>query len=100
MNEPNTDDRLRDALHALADGVPSTPDDATSADYRRASAGWRRRYRRRRLVLAILIAIVFLAADAIALWALNRTNPDAYVIFSDPRPTVSSPAPVVRVGQP
>ena len=95
MNDPSTDERLRDALHALADGVP-----APAADYRRASAGWRRRYRRRRLVLAILIAIVFLAADAIALWALNRTNPDAYVIFSAPRPAVSSQAPVVRVGQP
>ena len=95
MNEPSTDDRLRDALRAVADGVPAAP-----ADFRRASAGWRRRYRRRRLVLAILIAIVFLAADAIALWALNRTDPDAYVIFSDPRPVVSSQAPVVRVGQP
>jgi hypothetical protein len=51
-------------------------------------------------VLAVLIAIVFLAADVIALWALNRTNLDAYVICSDPRPPVSSPAPVVRVGQP
>jgi ferric-dicitrate binding protein FerR (iron transport regulator) len=100
VNEPSTDDRLRDALQALADGVPPAPDDSASGDYRRASAGWRRRYRRRRLVLAVLIAVVFLAADAIALWALNRTNPDAYVIFPDPRPAVSSHAPVERVGQP
>lgn len=95
MTELSTDDRLRDALQALAAGVP-----AASGDYRRASAGWRRRYRRRRLVLAILIAIVFVAADAIALWALNQTNPDAYVIFSDPEPPATSPAPVVRIGQP
>jgi hypothetical protein len=95
VNQPSTDDRLRDALAALAAGVP-----ADSGDYRCASAGWRRRYRRRRLVLAILIAIVFLAADLIALWALNQTNPDAYVIFSDPKPAASSHAPVVRVGQP
>lgn len=95
MNVPSTDDRLRDALQALATGVP-----AASDDYRRASAGWRRRYRRRRLVLAILAAIVFLAADAIGLWALNQTDPDAYVIFSDPKPPPSNHAPVVRVGQP
>jgi hypothetical protein len=95
VNDPSTDDRLRDALHAVADGVP-----AASADYRRASAGWRRRYRRRRLVLAILIAIVFLAADAIALWALNQTNPDAYVIFSNPGTPATSQTSVVRVGQP
>jgi hypothetical protein len=95
VNEPSTDDRLRDALQTLATGVPET-----AGDYRRASAGWRRRYRRRRLRLAILIAIVLVAADAIALWALNQTNPDAYVIFSDPNPPPSSQAPIVRVGQP
>ena len=94
MNEPGTDDRLRDALQALAAGVPATPD-----DYRRASTGWRRRYRRRRLVLAILIAIVFVAADAIALWVLNQSNPDTPVIFSDPNLPASS-SPVVRIGQP
>ena len=48
------------------------------------------------MVLAVLIAIVFVAADAIALWALNQTNPDAYVVFSDPNPPPSSHAPVVR----
>jgi hypothetical protein len=95
VNEPGTDDRLRDALQTLAAGVP-----AASGDYRRASAGWRRRYRRRRLVLAILAGIVFLAADAIGLWALNQTDPDAYVIFSDPKPAPETPAPLVRVGQP
>jgi uncharacterized membrane protein YbhN (UPF0104 family) len=95
VSEPSTDDRLRDALAALASGVPEA-----SGDYRRASAGWRRRYRRRRLVLAILIAVVFVAADAIALWALNQTSSDAYVIFSDPHPPPGSQAPVVRVGQP
>ena len=95
MTEPSTDDRLRDALAAMASGVPESP-----ADYRRASAGWRRRYRRRRLVLAVLVLVVFLAADAIALWALNQTSPDSYVIFSDPHPPPSSQAPVVRVGQP
>jgi ferric-dicitrate binding protein FerR (iron transport regulator) len=100
VKEPSTDDRLRDALAALADGVPEAPRDPASGDYRRASAGWRRRYRRRRLVLAVLIAIVFVAADAVALWALNRTDPDSYVIFSVPDPPPSTQAPVVRVGQP
>jgi uncharacterized membrane protein YbhN (UPF0104 family) len=100
MNELGTDQRLRDALQAFADGVPAAPENSVSADYRRASAGWRRRYRRRRLVLAILSAFVFLAADAIGLWALNKADPDAHVIFSDPRPPVSSQVPVVGVGQP
>lgn len=95
MNEPSTDHRLRDALQAFADGVPSA-----SEDYRRASAGWRRRYRRRRLVLAILSAFVFLAADAIGLWALNQADPDVHVIFSDPNPPPNTQAPVFGVGQP
>lgn len=65
MNERSTDDRLRDALQALA----------------------------------VLIAVVFLAADAIALWALNQTSPDTPVIFSDPNLPAST-TPVVRIGQP
>jgi hypothetical protein len=47
----------------------------------------------------VLIAIVFVAADAIALRALNQSNPEAPVIFSDPDPSASR-TPVVRIGQP
>src|SRR5690606_9022090 len=57
VNDRGTDERLRDALQALAAGVPEAPE-----DYRAASSGWRRRERRRRLVLAVLAAVVFVVA--------------------------------------
>jgi hypothetical protein len=94
-DEPSTDERLRATLHALAAGVGEDP-----TAYRRASAGWRRRYRRRRLVLAILAAAVFTAADAVGLWALSQADPDTHVIFSDPRPAPVRPGPIDRLGQP
>jgi hypothetical protein len=108
VNEPSTDDRLRDALQALASGVPQkehAPDDP-GADFRAASSGWRRRERRRRLVLGALVALVLVLADIVGLWALNRTDPDSHVIFSDPQPTIGAPQlqptpePLVRAGQP
>jgi type VI protein secretion system component VasF len=101
VNESSTDDRLRDALQALASGVPQAPD-----DYRAASSGWRRRERRRRLILALLVALVLLLADIVGLWALNQTDPNSHVIFSDPRPTSvaprpqPTPQPLVQLGQP
>lgn len=101
MNEPSTDDRLRDALQALASGVPQAPE-----DYRAASSTWRRRERRRRLVLAVVAAAVLLLADIVGLWALNQSSPDAHVIFSDPQPVSVNPPqlhtsePLVRAGQP
>jgi hypothetical protein len=95
VNTPGTDERLREALGALAAGVQADP-----AAYRRASAGWRRRYRRRRLVLAILAAVVFAAADAVGLWALSQADPNTHVIFSDPVTRPAEPGPVDRIGQP
>lgn len=95
MNEPNTDDRLRETLSALAAGVHADP-----VAYRRASTGWRRRYRRRRLLLAILAAVVFTAADAVGLWALSQADPNTHVIFSDPRPVPAETGPTDRFGQP
>jgi hypothetical protein len=95
MNSSNTaEDRLREALDALATGVTADPD-----AYRRVSAEWRRRERRRRLVLAILVAVVFAAADAVGLWALNRADPGSHIIFDEPAP-VRQDSPVERVGQP
>jgi hypothetical protein len=95
VTTPDTDQRLREAFGALAAGVQADP-----GAYRRASAGWRRRDRRRRLVLAILAAVVFATADAVGLWALSQADPNTHVIFSDPsqRPTV--PEQVDRIGQP
>ncbi|HLU54544.1 MAG TPA: hypothetical protein VKZ81_03705 [Pseudonocardia sp.] len=95
MSTPGADERLREALDALASGVRVDPD-----AYRRASAGWRRRYRRRRLVLAILAALVFAAADAVGLWALSQADPNTHVIFSDPAHRPEAPAQVDRIGQP
>jgi hypothetical protein len=82
-----TEQRLRAAFGAVAREVHVEPDADT---YRRASAGWRRRYQRRRLVLGVLAAVVFAAADAVGLWALNNAQEPAGVIFSDPG---SVPAP-------
>jgi hypothetical protein len=95
MTTPGADERLREALGALAAGVRADPD-----AYRRASGGWRRRYRRRRLVLAILAAVVFAAADAVGLWALSQADPNTHVIFSDPVPRPAVPEQVDRIGQP
>jgi hypothetical protein len=95
MNPPGTDERLREAFDALAAGVRTDPD-----AYRRASAGWRRRDRRRRLILAILAALVFAAADAVGLWALSQADPNTHVIFSDPSHRPLEPGPVDRIGQP
>jgi hypothetical protein len=104
VNEPSTDDRLRDALQALASGVPQKQQ--APEDYRTASSGWRRRERRRRLILAVLVGLVLVLADVVGLWALNRTDPDGHVIFSDPQPALVAPQlqptaePLVRAGQP
>jgi hypothetical protein len=95
MSAPGADERLREAFDALAAGVQVDP-----AAYRRASAGWRRRYRRRRLVLAILAAVVFTAADAVGLWALSQADPNTHVIFSDPSQRPVAPEQVDRIGQP
>lgn len=89
----NTEERLRDALDTLAEGVQASPD-----AYRRARARWRRRERRRRLVLAILAAVVFALADGIGLWALNHARPNAHIIFDDSGRTEQRP--IGRVGQP
>jgi hypothetical protein len=95
MTTPGTDERLREAFDALAAGVRADP-----TAYRRVSAGWRRRYRRRRLVLAILAAVVFTAADAVGLWALSQADPNTHVIFSDPAHLPVAPWQMDRIGQP
>jgi hypothetical protein len=64
---PGTEEKLREALEALAGGVHAAPD-----AYRTARGGWLRRERRRRLVLAVLVTVVFLLATLIGLWVLNQ----------------------------
>lgn len=78
----NTEDQLREALDALANGVRPAPN-----AYRHVRGGWLRRERRRRVILAIVVAVVFAIADVIGLWALNHTSNDpAPIIFNDPTP--------------
>lgn len=69
---------LREALGTRASRLQPP-----ARSYRHASATWRRRERNRRLILAILTALIFTAADAVGLWALNHANTDSHVIFSD-----------------
>ncbi|MCX4703193.1 hypothetical protein OG252_46150 [Streptomyces sp. NBC_01352] len=72
-----TERELREALERLAGGVQAAPD-----AYRTARGEWLRRERRRRLVLAVLIAVVFTLATLIGLWVLNQAPADPGVIFS------------------
>jgi hypothetical protein len=88
----HAEQRLREALAARAARVrPDTP------AYPQVSASWRRRERKRRLVLAILTAAIFTAADAVGLWALNQANTGSHIIFSDP---TGGQVDVNRIGQP
>jgi hypothetical protein len=79
-----TERELREALATLADGVRAAPD-----AYRTARGEWLRRERRRRLVLAALIAVVFALATLIGLWVLNQAPSDPGVIFSGTGTAVS-----------
>ncbi|MFE9438463.1 hypothetical protein ACFYO2_05575 [Streptomyces sp. NPDC006602] len=79
-----TERELREALERLAGGVQAAPD-----AYRTARGEWLRRERRRRLVLAVLIAVVFTLATLIGLWVLNQAPADPGVIFSGAGRTVA-----------
>ena len=74
-----TEQALREALGTLADGVHAAPD-----AYRTARGDWRRRERRRRIVLALLVAVVFTVAVAIGLWVLNQAPAGNGAIFTEP----------------
>jgi hypothetical protein len=80
-----TADQLRDVFDTLTTAVHGAPD-----GYPKALAEWRRRARRRRLVLAILAAVVFALADIIGLWALSNASTDTHIIFND-RPGSTGP---------
>ena len=99
MNQADLDGPAEHQLRA-AFGAVAAQVDADPMSYRRVSAGWRRRYRRRRIVLAAVAAVVFVAADAVGLWALNQADPNTHVIFSDPRPAPAEPGVPRRLGQP
>ncbi|WP_345021778.1 hypothetical protein [Streptomyces shaanxiensis] len=86
-----TERELREALSALADGVRAAPD-----AYRTARGEWLRRERRRRLVLAVLIAVVFALATLIGLWVLNQAPADPGVIFSGTGTGSAASGPLAR----
>lgn len=81
----NTEKQLQDALEALAGEVHAAPD-----AYRTARGDWLRRERKRRLVLAVLIAVIFALAILIGLWVLNQAPSQPGAIFNHAA-TVTSP---------
>lgn len=85
---PDTEKQLREALEALADGVKVAPD-----AYRTARGDWLRRERRRRLVLAVLITVVFTLAVLIGLWVLNQAPSGSGVIFNGSHSPPAATAP-------
>lgn len=92
MSTPDTERRLREAFDALAREVRPAPD-----AYRTVRGEWLRRERRRRLVLAVLIAVVFTLATLAGLWVLNNAPSGPGAIYDDPRGSVPS-APVLAPG--
>ena len=84
----STERELQEALAALAGGVHAAPD-----AYRTARGEWLRRERRRRVVLAVLITVVFALATLIGLWVLNQIPSDPGVIFSGTGPAAAAAGP-------
>ena len=75
-----TEKQLQETLQTLAGQVnPTRP--APDA-YRVARGDWLRRERRRRLVLAILVTVVFALAVLIGLWVLNQAPTADRPIFN------------------
>lgn len=92
MSAP-TEERLREALGALADSVEPRP-----GAYVRAQAAWRRRERRRRLLVVAVAVLVIALADVAGLWALNRAGSGSPVIFDGPAPAELAAPPGERSG--
>ncbi len=77
----DTEARLRETLDQMARDVDVSP-----GAYRRTEAAWRRRERRRRLVLVVFATFAIGGADAVALWALNQTPPHVPIVYERPAP--------------
>ncbi|MER5969532.1 hypothetical protein ABT112_07315 [Streptomyces sp. NPDC002055] len=75
---PGTERQLREALEALVGDVHAAP-----GAYRAARGDWLRRERRRRMVLAALVTVLFTLATLIGLWVLNQVPAEPGVIFDD-----------------
>lgn len=86
---PGTEKELREALEALAGGVEAAPN-----AYRTARGQWVRRERRRRLILAVLITVVFALAILLGLLVLNQAPSGPGVIFNNAHGPVTAAPPV------
>ena len=64
-----TEDLLRQTLNSLVAPIETPPD-----AYRKASADWRRRERRRKVIAITIATIIVLIADILGLWAFNRAS--------------------------
>jgi acyl-coenzyme A thioesterase PaaI-like protein len=64
-----TEERLLDALDAMAEQVEFAPD-----AHERAQAEWRWRARRRRILTVVIAVVIVAVADVAGLWALNRAK--------------------------
>lgn len=90
-----SDQAVRDALDAIADQVHVSP-----GAYHTVRAEWLRRQRRRKR-LGVLVAILLVViADVIGVWALNRTDTSAPVIFEQQAPVSPGPSPPPGLSQP
>ncbi|MYS81486.1 hypothetical protein [Embleya scabrispora] len=78
-NPAGTEQQLREALETLAAGIHPAPD-----AYRTAHGDWQRRERRRRLILAALIVLVFTLATVIGVLVLNHAPADPGPILDHP----------------
>ncbi|MFI6103300.1 hypothetical protein ACIRD2_18800 [Streptomyces sp. NPDC093595] len=90
----DTERQLREALAALADDVHPAP-----SAYRAARGDWLRRERRRRVVLAALITVLFTLVTLVGLWVLNQVPSRPGVIFDD-APRTGQHQPANRGGAP
>ncbi|MEO3975043.1 hypothetical protein [Streptomyces sp. CAU 1734] len=87
VNGPGTEQRLREAMDAVAGQVHPPP-----GAYHSVLGEWRRRERRRRLVLTLLTAVVFTLAVTAGVWVLNSAPARPGAPF-DPSRTTSPTAP-------
>jgi hypothetical protein len=72
----DTEQQLSQAIAAFADNIHPAAD-----AYCNAQREWHRRERRRRMILATLIMVVFASATLLGLWVLNQTSAAPHSIF-------------------
>ncbi|CAA9371468.1 MAG: hypothetical protein AVDCRST_MAG32-552 [uncultured Nocardioides sp.] len=86
---------LRETLDTLASHVRVTP-----GAYHQVRAEWIRRQRRRRRLGVLTATLLVALADAVGLWALNRSDTGNHLIFDDRPPSQHREPVSPRIGQP